>query len=268
MRAPGAQAPVTATDYASQRAARRPTGAAAAETRRPVDDHDGLRPALKESGGVVPFMKAMAEGETAAGIDHADFSALWEKQDNEDWLKDQFRAVSPNMHEWIPTNQMEAVVAKAKNSHEGAKWIDVHNELRSPTQHVIFHPETSSHEAADGTLVLHGHVGAIYLGSSPQIKDQGDFHDELREIFLNATDLASAIDGLREVMEKWVWDGKPPPKPLSGDLRDSMGRPIDQKALMADRSVHFANMRQMFHDLKAKYGQPQKPTKPATPGVV
>ncbi len=217
--------------------------------------HDGLRPALHEAGGVVPFMKAMAGGGTVGGIGHEKFNTLWNRQENEDWLKDQFRAVSPNMHEWIPSNQIQAIVDKAKTSHEGPNWIDLHNELRSPTSHVIFHPAASSHEAPDGTLVLHGHVGAIYLGSTPQIKAQGTFHDELRETFLSAPDVATAVEGLKTVMKKWVWDGSPLPKPLSGALKDSMGRPIDAQALMADRSAHFTDMHTMFDALKAKYGQ-------------
>jgi hypothetical protein len=249
--------------YDAQRAAVRPTSkaaevVAATKTQPPVDTHDGLRPAIKEVGGVVPFMKAMAGGQTVAGIGHDEFNTLWNRQENEDWLKDQFRAVSPNMHEWIPSNQMQAIVDKAKVSHEGPNWIDLHNELRSPTPHVIFHPSASSHEAPDGSLVLHGHVGAIYLGATPQIKSQGEFHDELREVFLNAPDVATAVDGLKGVMKKWVWDGSPLPKPLSPGLKDSMGRPLDPKALMADRAAKYAEMTAMFDGLKGKFGKPRR----------
>lgn len=207
---------------------------------------------------MVPFMKAMAGNQTVAGIDHAQFDALWEHQENEDWLKDQFRAVSPNMHEWIPSNEIQAMVARAKTSEEGANWIDLHNELRSPTSHVIFSPEASSHTTPDDKLVLHGHVGAIYLDASPQIKDQGDFHDELRDEFHNAPDLGSAVDGLKGVLDKWVWDGKPLPKPLSPAIKDSMGRPIDQTALMAERAKRHGEMRQMFDNMKARHAKPRK----------
>ena len=244
--------------YDRQRAAIRPAAAAQtapAAPREPADNHDGLAPALDEAGGIVAFMKAMAGGQSVAGVDQAQFSQLWATQENEDWLKDRFRAVHPNMHEWIPSNELEAMVTKAQHSPEGANWIDLHNDLRSPTQHVIFKPEVSSHVAPDDTLVLHGHVGAIYHETTPQTKDQGPFHDELRAVFLAAPDVATAVDGLKAVMAKWVWDGAKLPKPLSPGLKDSMGRPLVPEKVQDERAVQFAQMDVLFDGLKSRYAR-------------
>jgi hypothetical protein len=249
---------VPATGYEAQRAAVRPSAKPAAhavtEAKPEGDTHEGLRPALKAAGGMVPFMKAMAADEKVAGIGPTQFDTLWDHQENEDWLKDQFRAVSPNMHEWIPSNQIHEIVSKARATPDGPRWIDLHNELRSPTPHVIFAPETSSHETPDGSVVLHGHSGAIYVDGVPQTKHQGDFHDELREKFLAAPDVATAVDGLKNTAEKWLWTGAPPPKPLSSAQKDSMGRPIDPQALMAARATQYAEMTQLFDAMKVKHG--------------
>ena len=199
-------------------------------------------------------MKAMAAGQTVDGIGPEKFHELWNVQENEDWLKDRFRAVSPNMHEWIPSNEIDEVVEKARKTADGAAWIDVHNELRSPTPDLVFCPTKYSHEQADGKLVPHGHVGAIYLNGAPQTKHQATFHDELRAAFLAAPDLMAALDGSQAVAEKWIWDGTPPPKPLSDDLKDSMGRPLDPVELVTEQAAQHDTMVRHFQDLKGKHG--------------
>ena len=213
--------------------------------------------AIKTAGGMVPFMKDMAAGKTIAGVNEAAFVKMWNVSADEAWLKDKFRAVSPSMHEWIPSNQVEAVVEKAKTAPGGPAWIDLQNELRSPTNQVIFSPAKSSHdvdEAGKDSLVLHGHVGAIYLRGVMQTKDEAKFHDELRAAFASTTDLGKAVDLLKAVMVEWMWKGDTLPKPLDPDLENSVKQPIDEKALLADRAEHFADMSKLFDDLKVKYG--------------
>jgi len=213
--------------------------------------------AIKTAGGMVPFMKDMAAGKTIAGVNEAAFVKMWNVSADEAWLKDKFRAVSPSMHEWIPSNEVAAVVEKAKTAPGGPAWIDLQNELRSPTNQVIFSPAKSSHdvtEAGKDSLVLHGHVGAIYLRGVMQTKDEAAFHDELRAAFTSTTDLGKAVDLLKAVMAEWMWKGDALPKPLDPDLENSVKQPIDEKAMIADRVEHFTEMSKLFDNLKVKYG--------------
>jgi hypothetical protein len=210
--------------------------------------------AIKTAGGMVPFMKDMAAGKTIGGIDEAKFEQMWNVSADEAWLKDKFRAVDPSMHEWIPSNEVEAVVQKAKTAPGGASWIDLQNELRSPTNQVIFEPSKSSSISPEGTLVLRGHVGAIYLNGVMQTVDEAAFHDELRAAFSAAKDIANAVDLLKAVMLEWMWTGDALPKPLDPNLQNSVKQPIDEKALVADRVSHFTAMSALFDTLKAKYG--------------
>ncbi len=210
--------------------------------------------AIKTAGGMVPFMKDMAAGKTIGGINEAKFEQMWNVSADEAWLKDKFRAVDPSMHEWIPSNEVEAIVQKAKTAPGGASWIDLQNELRSPTNQVIFEPSKSSSMSPQGTLVLRGHVGAIYLNGVMQTVDEATFHDELRAAFTASKDIANAVDLLKAVMLEWMWKGDALPKPLDPSLENSVKQPIDEKALVADRVSHFTAMSTLFDTLKAKYG--------------
>jgi hypothetical protein len=210
--------------------------------------------AIKTAGGMVPFMKDMAAGQTIGGIDEAKFEQMWNVSADEAWLKDKFRAVDPSMHEWIPSNEVEAIVQKAKTAPGGASWIDLQNELRSPTNQVIFEPAKSSSISPQGTLVLRGHVGAIYLNGVMQTVDEAEFHDELRAAFSASKDIGNAVDLLKAVMLKWMWTGDALPKPLDPNLQNSVKQPIDEKALIADRVSHFTAMSALFDALKTKYG--------------
>jgi hypothetical protein len=210
--------------------------------------------AIKAAGGMVPFMKDMAAGKTIGGVDEAKFEQMWNSSADEAWLKDKFRAVSPSMHEWIPSNEVEAVVEKAKAAPGGASWIDLQNELRSPTNQVIFAPAKSSSMSPEGTLVLRGHVGAIYLNGVMQTVDEAKFHDELRAAFTAAKDIGNAVDMLKAVMVEWMWEGDALPKPLDPNLQDSVKKPIDEKALINDRKQHYDAMSTLFDTLKTKYG--------------
>jgi hypothetical protein len=210
--------------------------------------------AIKTAGGMVPFMKDMAAGKTIGGIDEPKFEQMWNVSADEAWLKDKFRAVDPSMHEWIPSNEVEAIVQKAKTAPGGASWIDLQNELRSPTNQVIFEPAKSSSISPQGTLVLRGHVGAIYLNGVMQTVDEAEFHDELRAAFSASKDIGNAVDLLKAVMLKWMWTGDALPKSLDPNLQNSVKQPIDEKALIADRVSHFTAMSALFDTLKAKYG--------------
>jgi hypothetical protein len=200
-------------------------------------------------------MKAMAAGKTIDGINEEKFVQLWNTSADEAWLKDKFRAADPGKHEWIPSNQIEAVTEKAKKSPEGARWVDLQNELRSPTNQVIFGAKQAI-DAPDGQgLLLQGHVGALYLNGVMQTKQEAAFHDELRAAFAAGKDIGDCVDKLKLVMLDWMWKGDKLPKALHPNLEDSMNKPIDEKALQHDRAAHFTEMTKLFDSIKAKFAK-------------
>lgn len=218
----------------------------------------GLVSAVK-SMGMVPFLKAIAAGKTVQGINEAKFEALWNNAVDEAWLKDRFRAVDPGMHEWIPSNEVEAVVQRAKSpAHPGgAAWIDLQNELRSDTSQVIFAPAKVNLTASEGgkpRQMLQGHVGALYFNGVMQTKEEAAFHDELRAAFASAGTIPDAVDKLKAVMAAWMWKGEPLPKPLPDKLQDSGGKPIDEKHMVSTRAAVFGQMSSLFDHIKAKFG--------------
>ena len=223
------------------------------EARLTASIDPNLVAAIKASGGIVAFMKAMAAGKTIDGINEEKFVQLWNTSADEAWLKDKFRAADDGMHEWIPSNQIEAVVEKAKTSKEGATWVDLQNELRSPTNTVIFGPKEGI-AAPDGKgLLLQGHVGALYLKGVMQTKKEAEFHDQLRAAFAAAKDIGDCVDKLKLVMLNWMWTGEKLPQPLHPDLQDSVGKPIDEAKLQSSRASTFHEMTTLFDNIKAKF---------------
>jgi hypothetical protein len=206
-------------------------------------------------GGMIGFLEALAKGQTINGIDEAKFVAMWNNSADEAWLKDRFRAVMPGDHEWIPSNQIEAVVAKAKSSPEGVAWVDLQNELRSPTPSVIFNEAHSKQDATH--TYLQAHVGALYLQENGkpvmQTVREAEFHDELRAAFAQATTIPHAIDLLQAIMTTWMWKGEKLSKPLVPGLIDSVNKPIDEAQLTSERAATYGAILQKFVDIRAKF---------------
>ncbi len=76
---------------------------------------------------IVPFLKALAQGQAVDGVDFAQFRTVWANKDDSKWIEEQFRAapVATNLHEWIPSNKLPDVIARAGTYAEKLKWIDL-----------------------------------------------------------------------------------------------------------------------------------------------
>ena len=81
----------------------------------------------------------------------------------------------PGTHEWIPTNLIPQVVARASTTRdlfEAASWVWLHTHLRTPTEMLVFNPDYRSTEAPlPGNRKgrsLQGHSGALYRAEADE----------------------------------------------------------------------------------------------------
>lgn len=194
------------------------------------------------SGQIIPFLLAVARGDaTFKKLDLSKWeSEYWGKPANQQWIKERFRG-SGGHHEWIPTNYVGRVIERARTSADdddletAARWVTFQDELRSPTDILLYPPEGRymrnapwprdpvSHERESGgaLTVLQGHVGAVYapVGENAYREDvvaqtaaQGPWHDDLRKIFDRnpGTDLATMERIVQEIetfIDDHLWFG-------------------------------------------------------------
>jgi hypothetical protein len=145
-------------------------------------------PELKAIGGpaVPDFLENMAEQKDYGKLAASEWTPRWwGKPENQDWIRDKFR-LGGGQHEWIPTNYVGEVVARAQQelapghdangARNGAgaavRWVRFQNRFRSPTDLIIYKPdgpalrEISGYQGPKGVVskvaVLQGHVGAVY----------------------------------------------------------------------------------------------------------
>jgi len=204
-------------------------------------------------------MLGMATARAAGGMSHADFETAWGNQDNVNFLKDQFRAADPGKHEWIPSNMIRDVIARAHttgDAEKAAAWVELHHKLRCDTSHLIYLPsytvETTEIDGAH-VHVLSGHSGALYLedaGKSkpaPSTFKQGTWHDELRKAFSDSTSIVGCIDDLRARFKATIWNGTDAlPDNVFKKYVDSTGKPIDWSTLAKDQADRFKDVDKVF----------------------
>lgn len=191
--------------------------------------------------GIVNFLSAIAKGQSPGGVSEIRLETLWNSRENREYVKQQFRGADPGQHEWIPTNYIMQIIARAREAREGeedvetaALWIEVHHRWRSPTEHIIFNPTgiyqrtiTLATPLVGGTnraVVLQGHVGAIYAAADrsretpgaviAQTQGQGPWHEDLRRLFREnaaGTDSRAAIRAVMASIEQFahesIWAG-------------------------------------------------------------
>jgi hypothetical protein len=184
-----------------------------------------VQAAINSSGGIVPFLHSMAAGRAVGRVDRAMFYQVFNDTSGSemignstprDWLKATFRAVRPGTHEWIPTSMIDHVVSRAAQASdlvEGAKWIDLQNNLRTETQWVIFKPSYGYPLALNGTpyTILQGHVGALVFQGRDQTRGTDGFHNDLRAAYHQQATIGPYIDALKVVFRTWVWRGNDEP---------------------------------------------------------
>jgi hypothetical protein len=228
------------------------------DTRADVVDAK-LTAAVSGAGGIVAFMTVMAKHGKAGEVAYAEFTDMWKRSANSEWLKDRFRDASSGMHEWIPSNYIPDTIAKAKDPNhfdEGAKWIGLHHELRVDTSLLIFEPGlwVLSGAGPEAAWVPQGHVGAVYVGDEPQQKYQNLFHDDLRRAFDGSTGIDSCIQRIRDVFEKWIWNGSGGRKPLHPLLRSKNGTHLSPDGLAAYQKTNYDAVASVFDSIASRYG--------------
>ena len=189
-----------------------------------------------ERRGLDFFLLAMGAGVTLGTITPQRFDELWESPGgaNKEFIASRFRW-SSGAHEWIPTNYIPDVLARARGAREeegmiaAALWVKLQNEWRTPTELIIYDPATTPWErrvTIGGVThtVPQGHSGAVYakaddagVSSEPQQQTIGQdaWHNELRARFDRYKDFQSnsrvavleVIDQIEAYKNQTVWKG-------------------------------------------------------------
>ncbi|MFF2188046.1 hypothetical protein [Streptomyces sp. NPDC058155] len=215
------------------------------------DERKIMRLAVNEAGGIVEFLKRMAEGKTiqvaVEGVVHdvnmGKFKEVWERTESKakEMLKDKLRDATPNNHEWIPTNLILDVTERAAiAAGEGPKWIDLQHNLRSQTFRVVFGalkapPEIRVESVGGGPVreysAPYGHSGAVFLyrptKKNQRVKYQQDFHEELRASFFSSVKVQDVKDAALATARSWIWRGEDFTPELHPKAMDKSGSPLD-----------------------------------------
>lgn len=217
-----------------------------------------VKQAVKAAGGIVPYMKALAQGDKS----QVEAQMNWGHQATKDWLKNQFRDADPGKHEWLPCAAMAEVIKKACDSAdaaiEAAEWIDFQHEFRTPTTALIFDPGGPSPATAvepeefddegNPLMQINGHSGAIYRGKKPCTVGQGAFHGALESSFSPETTIASVKQTAANVFKNYVWDGNGTVANLDPQVRNAAGETgID--AISATQKTAYAEVKKPFKGL-------------------
>ncbi|QDH33213.1 DUF4157 domain-containing protein [Porphyrobacter sp. YT40] len=209
--------------------------AEAATTLNASGDVDGDLRTQITNMGLHAFLLAMGNNQTVGTITPARFDELWKAPGgaNKEFITSRFR-VPTGMHEWIPTNYIPEVLARARTAREeegieaATFWVKLHTEWRTPTELLIYKPSTGTRSitvAGRRVTVLQGHVGSVYAPAddagataTPQQQTigQGPWHDRLREIFdanksVGGTSKAAVeavITQIRTFANSTVWRGE------------------------------------------------------------
>ena len=158
---------------------------------------------------------------------------------NRKWVKDKFRKADDEKHEWIPSDMIEEMVDRdvsAEDAGTTAEWIAAQHQMRSPTEAILFWPDTNMEvmelwedaldagtndgvafiqekEISTVTFDLQGHSGALYVKEGdkkvPQTKGQGEFHDHLRRLVRASDTPQDYRTQLKKFLkdEKGIWNG-------------------------------------------------------------
>ncbi|MFF1645163.1 hypothetical protein [Streptomyces sp. NPDC058240] len=147
-----------------------------------------------EKRGIIDFMKDMAsEKESSEGITLDELKTYWngtgsERNPNREFLKTEFRKIKSGHHEWIPTDYMIKMIELAISQGRtpaAVQWIDLQNNLRSFTAHVIWKVRVVEDPTATGSHQLDAHAGAFADAQGNHIFNGRDaqWHDGLRGYF-------------------------------------------------------------------------------------
>ncbi|MGW1433303.1 hypothetical protein ACWD6K_32375, partial [Streptomyces sp. NPDC002431] len=147
-----------------------------------------------DNRGIIDFMKDMASKKKQSGaISLADLKNYWNGKEgefnpNRDFLKKEFRKLKPGHHEWIPTDymiRMIEVAVEQGHTPSAVQWIDLQDNLRSFTAHVIWKIRVVDDPTQTGSHQIDAHAGAFAdsLGNHIFNGRDSQWHDDLRGYF-------------------------------------------------------------------------------------
>ncbi|MGA5761804.1 hypothetical protein [Nonomuraea bangladeshensis] len=193
--------------------------------------HPDLVAAVERAGDVYRFFRQLIRHPDREPMTWARFSAIWNTGGaSPNWVKDQWRALRPGTHEWIPVDYIRNVlehaieVAKQEGFRRGLQWLRVLHQLRSPTNYVMWSiGEIVAIEYREDEPPrpfvrpeLLAHVGTASREGEPT-RPAGTvgskyFHDTLREFFRDYQGFGATprqfVEDLRvDVRARLLWDG-------------------------------------------------------------
>ncbi|MFB6987386.1 hypothetical protein [Streptomyces sp. NPDC056304] len=235
------------------------------QTTTPPTDEEAVRAAISHHT-IIPFLEGMASGNPLAyekdgatfTVDKAAFKQAWTDAPTRNWVKERFRSVLNGTHEWLPCEQIVAIVDRqeaANLAQNGQKWIDLQNGMRSPTQQVVYDPgkispksvtETQSDGSSRRYSVPQGHVGAVYYptvdSKHQQVVGRGRFHTALKDAFTSSSTPKGAAQAAYKVALEWVWDGSAISPDIHPQCKDKNHSPVTA----ANQQVKIAEIHKLF----------------------
>jgi hypothetical protein len=185
------------------------------------------------SSGPLDAFRAWVRGDKVGAVSYEEFLAELQRDPKaRSWLAGEVRDVSIGQHEWLPVSiayevLQRAVVAEREELRKGLGWISLLENLRSPTNAVLWKivsdpvvlPGTTSQEGPRPEA--RGHVSALSLDRYTLVQDgltvgTGEFHKALREFFLENQwmDPAAWVDALLAFLPTIMWTGSDLPIPV------------------------------------------------------
>jgi len=192
----------------------------------PVEDRE-VDPQLKEAAGkgrILAFLRELAEKRESGGVTRGRLKELWNEEGpgqnpHRKFLKDEFRRIDADKHEWIPTNMIIDVLETQISlgaPPNSISWIDLQHELRSFTTSVIWEVRPDPSKPGIDKYDMDAHVGAFqdYDGNPIYNGRDHQWHKNLRDYFTSyrSSDGASPVGFviyLRDLLQsgKLMWNG-------------------------------------------------------------
>jgi hypothetical protein len=210
-----------------------------------------------KTGGVIPFMKSMADHgyvKTDKGkITLAQFKEVWKDKDDAKWVEGKFRSADLGKHEWIPSNYIPKIIDRARTTPEGDKWIALQDKMRSPTNLILFKPSKWDVTGQGGRqkYIPQGHSGAAFDKRTGYelTEHQGQFHDELRRVFDQSSTIHATVEAIKDVVAQWVWKGEPLKYSIAGNVINHERKPFGPNASV--QKIQRANYNRIMNMLNS-----------------
>jgi len=232
-------------------------------------------------GSAVPdFLESMATKEAYEGLAPTDWDTRWWGDPaNQAWICRNFRLAEDHQHEWIPTNYVGRVLARAHEElqpgrHANAvlaagaavRWVRFQDRFRSPTKIIIYKTDfavrnITNFPGPNGVVpkvaVLQGHPGAVFApvddtGYLPKavpdrIKQQtvlhGTWNARLEGIFDSNKGAAGDVEAIPNILTKVLAFYTETVWNGSGEIQGNGPNDFDEYHDTADERLSYEHMK-------------------------